>query len=147
VSLLIATLPANQASPALNQTVRPAFVVSPAFGKTDMDVSSAVMVLLMCSPSGGDCMEIKSERTYESAALCREALPETLARMNRAGHTVSGRCSMVEGVPPGVDPIVTCSTGHRTRPVLKAVRVTRLGDGEPVSDEWLVPREDRNRCG
>jgi hypothetical protein len=67
--------------------------------------------------------------------------------MNRAGHKVSGRCSMVEGVPPGVDPIVTCSAGQRSGHVLKSVRVTRLGEGEPVSDEWLVPSEDRNRCG
>src|SRR4051812_27990783 len=111
-----------------------------------MDASSAIMVLLMCSPAGGDCTEIRSERIYETSELCHEALPDVLARMNGAGHKVSGRCTMAEGAPAGVDPIVTCSTGHRAEPVKTTVRVTRLVGSETVSDEWAVPTEVQRRC-
>jgi hypothetical protein len=113
-----------------------------------MNVSSAITVLLMCSPAGTDCMEIRSERTYETSELCREALPAVVARMNGAGRKVSGRCAVAEGVPPGVDPIVTCSTtGHRAERAIARVRVTRIVEGETVSDERAVPSEDRKRCG
>jgi len=92
-------------------------------------------------------MEISSERSYESAELCRDALPAVVARMNSAGHRVSGRCAVAENVPPGVDPIITCSTGHGTQPVITTVRVTRIVEGEAVSDDRVVPMEDQQHCG
>ena len=112
-----------------------------------MDASPAIMVLLMCSPAGTDCLEIRSERIYESVALCREALPEVLTRTNKADRKVSGRCAATENVPPGVDPIVTCSTGHRLEPATVTVRVTRIVEGETVSDEWRVPKYEQAHCG
>src|SRR5262249_36183303 len=98
-------------SHALNQTRRPALGVSRPRMR-DMDASPAIVVLLMCSPAGTDCLEIRSERIYESVALCREALPEVLARADKGDRKLSGRCAATETVPPGVDPIVTCSTGR-----------------------------------
>jgi hypothetical protein len=54
---------------------------------------------------------------------------------------------MAADVPAGIDPIVTCSTGHLAEPVKTTVRVTHLEGGKAVSDEWVVPTEDRRRCG
>src|SRR5262245_40174917 len=111
----------------------------------DMDASPAIMVLLMCSPASTDCLEIRSERIYETAALCREALPDVLARTNKADRKVTGRCAATENVPPGVDPIVTCSTGRRD--ATTTVRVTRVVEGQTVSDEWAVPKDEQRHCG
>jgi hypothetical protein len=112
-----------------------------------MDASSAIMVLLMCSPVGTECMEIRSERTYESAQLCRDVLPVVLARMNKAGLKVSGTCAVAEDVPAGVDPIVTCSTGRQSEPATTTVGVTQIVEGKKISDEWVVPKRDQRRCG
>ena len=107
-----------------------------------MDVSSAVMVLLMCSGSGTDCMQIRSERTYETAALCREALPSVVRRLNQAGKKVSGRCASVVDQPAEFDPVETGSI-HRAPEVGTAtVRVTRIQpDGRELVDEYVVPKE------
>jgi hypothetical protein len=109
-----------------------------------MAASAAVMILLMCSPASSDCMEIRSDRTYENAALCREALPSTLARLNRDGRSVSGRCAVSAEPRPELDPIITCSTGTRAT---TTVRVTHLTEGGPIIQDWIVPRHGQPGCG
>jgi hypothetical protein len=110
-----------------------------------MDVSAAVMVLLMCSGTSGDCMEIASDHPFETAAACRAQLPAAVARMNRAGRSVTGRCAPAADyeVPAWVDPIVTCSAGARDA----TVQATRMGGGSPATEEPIVPKEGRRRCG
>jgi hypothetical protein len=112
-----------------------------------MDASTAVMVLLMCSGAGGDCMEIASDRTFETAAACRAGLPAAVAGMNRAGRSVTGRCAPAADyeVPAWVDPIVTCSAAAPD--VTATVEVTRMGEGSPVTEEQVVPKDRRGRCG
>jgi hypothetical protein len=113
-----------------------------------MDISAAVMILLMCSGSSADCMEIRSDRTYETTAICREQLPRVVARMNRDGRTVSGRCAAaVDEERPELDPIITCSTPRDGEPRTATVRVTRMIQGEPVTEEQVVPRQNRGSCG
>jgi hypothetical protein len=112
-----------------------------------MDVSTAVMVLLMCSGTSGDCMEIASDRTFETTAACRAELPATVARMNRAGRSVTGRCAPAKDyeVPAWVDPVVTCSAAAPN--ATARVEVTRLREGSPLTEERVVPKEGRRRCG
>jgi hypothetical protein len=112
-----------------------------------MDAASAVMVLLMCSNAGADCMEIRSDRTYESASVCRHALPTVVAKLNRDGRTVSGRCALAaeDEARPRLDPIVTCSTTGD--PGTATVRVTRMSDGQAVTNEWVVPKAKPQSCG
>jgi hypothetical protein len=112
-----------------------------------MDVSAAVMVLLMCSGTSGDCMEIASDHPFETAAACRAQLPAAVARMNRAGRSVTGRCAPAADyeIPDWVDPIVTCSAGAPN--AAATVEVTRMGEGSPLTEERVVPKEGRRRCG
>jgi hypothetical protein len=111
-----------------------------------MDASAAVMILLMC-PGGADCMEIRSDRTYETASVCREALPTVVARLTRNGRTVSGhRAPALDEARPELDPIVTCSTSNPGQPEMATVRVTRMMDGQAISDDWVVPREKPRGC-
>jgi hypothetical protein len=112
-----------------------------------MDISAAVMVLLMCSGTSSECMEIASDRTFDTAAACRAELPAAVARMNRAGRSVTGRCAPAADyeIPAWVDPIVTCSTSDATASA--TVQVTRMGDGAPVTEERIVPKDGRGRCG
>lgn len=113
-----------------------------------MDASAAVMLLLMCSGGSAECMEIRSDRTYETASVCREALPAVVARLNRDGRTVSGRCaSAIDEPRPELDPIVTCSTGRPDGGATATVRVTRMVDGAPLTDEWVVPTARSRGCG
>ena len=108
--------------------------------------SAAIMILLMCSNAGADCMEIRSDRTYETASLCREALPGVVGRLNRDGRTVSGRCALAaDEQRPELDPMVTCSTG--SKPATATVRVTRMSGGAAVTEEWVVPRAQASSCG
>ena len=94
-------------------------------------------------------MELTSDRTFETAAVCRAELPATVARMNRAGRSVSGRCAPAADyqIPAGVDPIVTCSTGTSEAAATATIQVTRLGEGSPVTEEQVVPKDRRGRCG
>ena len=111
-----------------------------------MDAGAAIMILLMCSNSGADCMEIRSDRTYETASLCREALPAIVGKLNRDGRTVSGRCSLeVDEQRPHLDPMVTCSTSKDL--ATATVRITRMNDGQAVTNEWVVPRSHPQTCG
>ena len=108
-----------------------------------MDANAPVMILLMC-PRGVDCIEIRSDRTYETASVCREALPSVVARLSRDGRTVSGHCATaIDEVRPELDPIVTCSTGNLGQPETATVRVTQMIDGQVVSDDWILPSARR----
>jgi len=88
-------------------------------------------------------MQIQSERSYESAALCREELPSVIRRMNQSGKSVGGRCAPVADQPSGVDPMVTGSIERTLAEISTAtVRVTRnYPDGQQFVDEYVVPKE------
>jgi hypothetical protein len=112
-----------------------------------MDANAAVIVLLMCTGTSADCMEIASERTFETASACRSALPGMVARMNRDGRSVTGRCAPAADyrIPAWVDPIVTCTVA--VPDATATVQVTRMGEGSPVTEERVVPKADRRPCG
>src|SRR5947208_1828692 len=83
-------------------------------------------------------MEMRSDRAFETAALCRKELPSVIRRMNHAGKTVSGRCAPAVDQPAGIDPTVTGSTEPGADdPDLATVRVTRIIDGRAITDEYV----------
>lgn len=113
-----------------------------------MDAGSAVMIFMMCSQGSGDCMEIRSERTYETAAICRDALPATIGRLSHHGRTVRGHCETAAATfsappRPEIDPMITCSTGSAD---MLTVHVTRPVGDRFVTSELIVPRQRRG-CG
>lgn len=101
---------------------------------------AAVMILLMCSPTGADCIEMGSQRSYQTTDACRDDLPSVLRRMNAGGERqVSGRCALLDDL--GVDPIITGSTEQKQVRVL----VTRAVKGEAITQEYLVPAHDSSQ--
>jgi hypothetical protein len=100
---------------------------------------TAVMVLLMCSPAGTDCMEIQSERSWQSVADCRQELGPTLRRLSAgADRHVTGRCALADDL--GIDPIVTGSAKQTASAT--TVLVTRPVGGRTSSVRYVVPSEE-----
>ena len=106
-----------------------------------MGPNAAVIVLLMCSGAGTDCMEIRSERSFETAALCRRELPSVIRRMNQSDKIVSGRCALAADQPADIDPMVTGVTQRTTETGTTTVRVVRILDGQEFVEEYVVPTE------
>ena len=107
-----------------------------------MDVATAMMVFLSCSPGSDACQEILGTRTYQDSAACREALPAVLQSMNGAGRHVIGRCTLAADVHPDLDQIITGSTasGAMAGEGYAVVRVTRIKDGTPETTSYKVPQ-------
>ncbi|MEP9390592.1 hypothetical protein, partial [Mesorhizobium sp. KR9-304] len=84
-------------------------------------ITTAVLVLLACSPDARQCHEMRLPEAYATIEACRAALPDTLRRMSHEGQPAIGRCVSHEG-DAGVDPIVTGAV----EPGLATVRVTRI---------------------
>lgn len=101
--------------------------------------TSAILVLLSCSPDSQHCREIRHDEAYASIEACRIALPETLRKLSQAGQPVIGRCVSAEG-REDVDPI---TTGSVDADQYTTVRVTRIEDGRPSVSAYRVPKSAR----
>lgn len=102
-------------------------------------MTSAILVILTCSPDSQHCREIRHDKLYASVEACRVALPDTLRKLGQADQPVIGRCVSAEG-REGVDSITTGSVGVDQ---YVTVRVTRIEDGRPSVSIYRVPKSAR----
>ena len=98
--------------------------------------TSAVLVLLICSPNSQPCRKVRHSEVYASLEACRAALPATLRKLNQLGPPAIGRCASVEG-QEGIDPITRGSDRYDQ---YATVRVTRIENGAPATSLYRVPK-------
>jgi hypothetical protein len=98
-------------------------------------LSSAVLLMLACSPGAQRCSELRLSQTYATIDACRAALPDTLRKASQPSRPVIGRCVHQDG-DPGIDPTVT----GMVEADLATVRVTRIVGGHTTSSTYRVPK-------
>lgn len=98
-------------------------------------LSSAVLLMLACSPDAKQCHELRLSQTYASIDACRAALPDTLRKASSPSRPVIGRCVHRED-DPEVDRTVTGAVETD----FVTVRVTRIVGGHASSSSYRVPK-------
>ena len=98
-------------------------------------LSSAVLLMLACSPDAQQCRELPLSQTYATIDACQAALPDALRKESRPSQPVIGRCAHQDG-GISLDPIVTGAVETD----LATVRVTRIVGGQPSISTYRVPK-------
>jgi hypothetical protein len=104
--------------------------------------TTALMILLSCSPDTARCREMQAAQSYETIEDCRTNLRQVVQRLTSPTRRVIGRCSLAsDELSQPVDPVVTSSV-EIPEHHMKTVLVTRFVHGLPVASEHRVPPTD-----